>query len=127
MFQEIVILYLFTLASVLSETCPAEFKQLQSLCTCQDHNKVICPNPSDDPEHELIVHYDPNGIYFECRKPGDNFLEPYLNKINFNDEVKDSVIFDGCGIPLESYAKWSSLMNVTFTALVIRKIGNVHF
>ena len=124
MFQEIVILYLSSLASVLSETCPDEFKQLQSSCTCQDHNKVICPNPSIDPEHELIVHYDPNDIYFECRKPDGNFLEHYLNKINFNDEVKDRVIFDGCGIPSESYAKWSSMMNVTFTALVIRKLGS---
>ena len=126
MIQGIITLGLCFLASTLSENCPNEFAKLQASCICQDHDKVICPNPSVNPNHELLVHYDANDIQFECRKKGSDFLEAYLNKVSFN-RVKDSLSFQDCSVPPESYAKWATQMNLTFTKLHIKNVGTESF
>ena len=120
MFQEILITFLTLLSLGLNSECPKEFMNLEQNCLCHDRNKVICPKPSINPDHELVIHYNSNDVYFECRENIN--IESFINGIRFND-VRETVIFDHCDLPKVSYNQWISFMNVSFSKFVLKNLG----
>ena len=99
--------------------CPIEFATLDQICECQDRNTIICPNPSVNPRHEVILNSYPNYVWFGCRSKAK--IDNYISEISLNDVIQ-SIIFDDCDLPNESYTQWLSSMNVTISKLVLNNL-----